>query len=180
MSSFEYYDLFLKCQSSGKYQIITFDMVNSKLINPQKRNVLQAKMLILIETLYDQIQQIEQDKDTKILVFEDNFQRLKDNYQQVGFGLKTEPFILGDMVGFTIYRDSIDLDYIIKLFNQLKYELKIDIDFHINTGYYETNDYELGHDLLFRGYCIDIVSNLHKNTSKKLLKTKNSQKLMIY
>ena len=135
MSSFEYYDLFLKCQSSGQYQIITFDIVNSKLIDVCKRKQIQISMFEMANILYEHILQIEKNNNVKILVFEKDFQYLKDNNRQIGFGFKIEPFVLGDMFGFTIYRNSLSLEYIINIFSLNKKRLIGKLIFFYNYKY---------------------------------------------
>lgn len=169
----EYYEMFISCQNTGKYQVFTFDLVDSKKLDIVNRNIIQIKLVELIKEMYLEIKNLEKFNSKKILVFEDDFIHLWDNKKMMGFGLKSEPFILGDMVGFTVYRNSIDREYIISLFNNLKDKYEIKNDFHINTGYYETNDYCKGNELFFRGYCIQIVSNLHKEKYKKMLKMIN-------
>ena len=42
------------------------------------------------------------------------------------------------------------------------YTFDIDFDLHISDGYYETNDYGEAGTRYFRGYCIDLLSNFHK------------------
>ena len=108
-------------------------------------------------------------KKKKILVFEEDFSHLEDNKKTNGFGLKIELFILGDMVGLTTYRDSITSEEILSLFNKLKNDLEIDYDFHINDGYYETNDWVEANKKYFRSHCIDLLSNMHKEDKKKVI-----------
>ena len=48
--------------------------------------------------------------------------------------------------------------------------LQIPFDFHIADGYYETNNWVEGKDKYFRGYCIDLLSNLHKDYNKEVRK----------
>lgn len=78
-------------------------------------------------------------------------------------GFKQEPFIYGDVIGFTVYRDSISKEEVMHIFNQSKEELNIDFEFHLADGYYETNDYALGNIKYFREYCIELLCNLHKS-----------------
>lgn len=170
MSTCEYNDLFFKCQDTGKYKVFVFDIVNSKLMNPDKRYHLQLKLIRLAEAMYKKIKEIEQQTNKSILVFEKNFIQLADNKRMTEFGLKREPFIIGDMFGFTIYRDSLNDKKVLAIFHELKVKLEIEAEFHINSGYYETNDYELGNELYFRGYCIDFVANMHKEHNKQLIK----------
>ena len=166
MSTFEYNDLFLRCQETGIYHVFTFDVKNSKKINSSDREQLQYKLIELILTMYKMLQKKEK---KKILVFEEDFSHLEDNKKTNGFGLKIEPFILGDMVVLTTYKDSITNEEILSLFNKLKNDLEIDYDFHINDGYYETNDWVEANKKYFRGHCIDLLSNMHKEDKKKVL-----------
>ena len=180
MSTLEYNDLFLKCQETGKYHIFCFDIICSKKMEPIKRCDAQIKIIELILMVYRKIETKELLENKKILVFEDEFTKLGEERLNV-FGYKQEPFIYGDLIGFTVYRDSITNDEVINIFNSCKKALEIDFNFHVADGYYETNNYMEGKDKYFRGYCIDLLSNLHKpynkQVRKELVKLK-SQKLL--
>ena len=93
-----------------------------------------------------------------------------------GFGFKQEPFIFGDLIGFTVYRDMITTEEVIDIFNSCKKTLKIDFEFHISDGYYETNNYIEANDKYFRGYLIDLLSKLHKPHNKEVRKKLIKQK----
>lgn len=164
MSSFEYNDLFLKCQNTGIYHVFTFDIKDSK--NIDDRYEVQEKLIKMIMNIYKEIQNIEQQENKTILVFEKDFVRLGENTK--GFGLKQEPFIIGDVVGLTTYRDSISTEEVLSIFQRQKEKVNLNVEFHIADGYYETNDYSEGKDKYFRGYCIDLLSNIHKDKNKKL------------
>jgi len=168
MSTFEYNDLFLKCQSNGKYHVFTFDIKDSKKIDSKNREILQHKLIELILTMYKMLKHKEKKENKKILVFEKDFTHLEENKKTNGFGLKVEPFILGDVIGLTVYRDSISNIEILELFDKLRKELNINYEFHINDGYYETNDWIEANTKYFRGYCIDLLSNLHKSYYEKV------------
>lgn len=168
MSTYEYHDLFLKCQDTGLYHVFTFDMVNSKNMSIEYRKNAQPKLISLMLKIYEKIKNIEKRTNKKILVFEDGFYSTFDHVRR-GFGLKQEPFIIGDMFGFTVYRDSISTETIYYLYEKYKKELGIDFDFHLANGYYETNDYSEGSTKYFRGYCIDVLSNYHKKEMQKEL-----------
>ena len=58
------------------------------------------------------------------------------------------------------------------IYQKYKQELNISFDFHLADAYYETNKWEEGTELFFRGYCIDILSNYHKNYIEKVIKKK--------
>lgn len=169
MSTHEYNDLFLKCQNSGRYHVFTFDIVGSKKMEHKIRYDAQYKIMELAMMIYKIIEQKELKENKKILVFEDEFTKLGE-YRLNVFGYKQEPFIFGDLIGLTVYRDSITTQEVIDIFNKCKKKLGIEFEFHIADGYYETNDWVEGKDKYFRGYCIDLLSNLHKPYNKEVRK----------
>ena len=166
MSYDEYNDLAIKAQNTGIYHIFVFDMMNSKEMDGNTRKENQIKTINLMNQIYNHIKNLEIKRNSKILVTFEN---------RDGFGLKDEPFIFGDTFGFTIYRDTLSYEEVINIFNYYKNLSNINIDFHIEHGYYETNDYTEGNTLYFRGYAISLLSNLHKKENriiKTLLKRK--------
>lgn len=120
----------------------------------------------MILNIYKRIEQKEQQENKRILVFESDFVSIGE--QTKGFGLKQEPFIVGDFVVLTTYRDSISNEEILNIFKEEKEKLNLDVEFHIADGYYETNNYEEGNTKYFRGYCIDLLMRLHKKEYKKI------------
>ena len=92
------------------------------------------------------------------------------------FGYKQEPFLLGDLIGLTVYRDTISSDEVINIFNNCKKILNVDFDFHMADGYYETNNWNEANNKYFRGYCIDLLSKLHKPDNEKIRKSLIKQK----
>ena len=64
-------------------------------------------------------------------------------------------------------------EYGISSVEECKEIIGIDYEFHYSDGYYETDDWCEGQDKYFRGYCIDLLSNLHKPYNKKLRKELN-------
>ena len=172
MSSFEYIDLYKKAQSNGKYHMFTFDIVDSKKMKSSTRWLSQQKMINLMLKIYNHIENIEIETNRKILMMEDGIVLYGDyDNMKNEFGLLMEPFVFGDTFGFTIYRDSLTYEEIINIYKYYKEELNIKFEFHIKDGYYDTNDWCRGNKLFFRGYCIDILSNYHKdkNPLKKML-----------
>jgi hypothetical protein len=118
------------------------------------------------------IENIEIETNRKILMMEDGIVLYGDyDNMKNEFGLLMEPFVFGDTFGFTIYRDSLTYEEIINIYKYYKEELNIKFEFHIKDGYYDTNDWCRGNKLFFRGHCIDILSNYHKdkNPLKKML-----------
>ena len=177
MSTNEYHNLFLKCQGTGKYHMFCFDRVNSRLEDPKIKQGIQEKMIELMNSIYSSIQEIEKQKNIKILVQEEGFVSFDSKERPKGFGNKREPFVYGDAFGFTIYQNTLDKYIILKLFEYHKKRLKIDYEFHITDGYYETNDYNEKNTKYFRSYCLDVIMNYHKpymqeelRLAKKLIK----------
>lgn len=178
MSTSEYNDLFIKCQNDPDaiYQVFTFDLVNSRNLNNIDLKEAEDSLVQIIKEVYLIIKKIEKVKKKKILVFEEDFNFLFDeNQKSSGFGLKTEPFKLGDMVGLTMYRDSLLTEEVIAIFDSVKTKYNYKYPLHYANGYYETNDYNKANEKYFRGYCIDIVSSMHKENIKKQLQKAEKQ-----
>ena len=100
MSTNEYHNLFLKCQGTGKYHMFCFDRVNSRLEDPKIKQGIQEKMIELMNSIYSSIQEIEKQKNIKILVQEEGFVSFDSKERPKGFGNKREPFVYGDFVVF--------------------------------------------------------------------------------
>lgn len=164
MSTLEYNDLFLKCQETGMYHVFGFDIKDSKSL--ENRYEVQEKLIQMILNIHKRIQEKEQQENKKILVFENDFVSMGEKTN--GFGLKQEPFIVGDFVGLTTYRDSISKEEVLNIFKEEKEKQNLDVEFHIADGYYETNDYTEANTKYFRGYCIDVLMRLHKKEYKKI------------
>ncbi len=169
MSSFEYIDLFNKAQDTGIYHMFTFDMVGSKKMSSDERFYSQEKMIELMMKIFNHLKEIEKKTNKRILILDciDIEEIDKITYKnQSRFGILHEPFCYGDTFGFTIYRDSLSVEEVLDIYNLYKEELQIDFNFHIADGYYETNLWEEGNKLFFRGYAIDLLSTSHKEDSK--------------
>lgn len=160
MSYSEYNDMFIKCQNSGKYHIFTFDIVDSKNMDIPIRYKAQKELIMLSNLLYEEIRKIEKKNNIKILL------DLKELDSEVFSN--TEPFIFGDMFGFTVYSNTIEYDQVVEIFNMLLKSNSIKTLYHISHGYYETNSYKEGNKLYYRGYCIQLVSNLHKKENEHI------------
>lgn len=177
MSTSEYNDLFLKCQSTtAPYHVYTFDIKDSKQMDSITREIARQKLLKFITLFYNKLYRKGLEENKHILILKPNYAFL-GGYSD-GFGMKTEPFILGDLVGLTVYKESITNSEMMQIYDECIKEVEIDFEFHIADGYYKTDDWCEAREKYFRGYCIDLLSNLHKpyndNIRKKLelLKTK--------
>ena len=185
MSSFEYIDMFDKCQDTAPYHLFIFDMKDSKIY--AKKDYI-SNLILLIYRIYEKIEEIEKKQNKEILHQSDNIIRTTLEKNNDTFMLKpkeekrvllrgdtTEPFqINGDTIGLTIKRDSLTENDILKLFDDTKKELGIDYEFHSANGYYETDDWREGSNKLFRGYAIQILSTKHKDKIKAKKKTFNN------
>lgn len=172
MSTLEYIDMFTERQNKGNYHMFSFDIICSQKMEPETRKQAQIKMIKLMNKIYNEIKQIEKISKTKILVMNIDGIVPYEKSKQVmhKFGMLFEPWIFGDTFGFTIYRNSLPKEIILSIYEKYKQELKINFDFHIADGYYETNKWEEGSELFFRGYCLDILLNYHKEKYKYLRK----------
>lgn len=174
----EYLDIFLESQSKGIYHMIVFDLINSKTIPPKERALLQEKMRKLCKLVFNHLVELENTTNREILVKDANFFRPWE-IQKKDLGYRMDPILFGDCIGFTVYKDSITKEFLIEIFNRYKEELKIENDFHIADGYYETNDYALGAEKCFRGYCFQTLESYHKaSTQKRLTKILASRQVL--
>ena len=166
-----YKKLFLECQKNkqGLYKMFVFDIKDSKKMSLESRITAQHQIIFLIERMYFDLKYLEESLNYKILLDDLKYGNIFDSIKN-NFAFLYDPFLLGDCVGLTIYNNSVSDEIIYYLFSKNKTELNIEFPFHINSGIYETDDWNLGNILCFRGYCLKILSNLQKEENKKLLK----------
>lgn len=157
-----YLDLFIDNQGKGKYQMFTFDIKDSKGMTSEKRLLAQYQIIELIERIYFDLRELEKLLDKQILIDREGYGNLFDKIVN-DFAFRYEPFVFGDVVGITILYDSINPRVILDLFKKNKKEIGIDFKFHVAFGNYETDDYGFGGHIAFRGYALEILSNLHKS-----------------
>lgn len=170
MSYNEYNDLFLKCQDNGMYHTFTFDIVGSKKMDYKTRYETQLLLFELAGLMYLKLRSIEKRTQKRILIYDDSFVNLFDVRQHAGYGIKIEPIIFGDMLAITVYRDSITKNEMLELFQTCKKLIGLECDFHYADGYYETNEWSEGNSKYYRGYCLQLLSELHKPYNKEVKK----------
>ena len=90
MSTFEYNDMFLLCQDTGKYHVYSFDIEGSKKMDHKTRYDAQIKLIKLMTSIYSVLEEIQKKTGRKILVFEDDFVRFDSGLPVKGFGMKVE------------------------------------------------------------------------------------------
>ena len=104
MSTYEYIDLCKKAQNANsKYKVFTFDIVNSKKMSKEVRNMASYKMELLMLKMYNEILNIEKRENKRILLKEDVVPYKDRQLVNKKFGMLYEPFIFADTFGFTIY-----------------------------------------------------------------------------
>ena len=178
MSYTEYKDLFEKAQINGQYHLFVYDIIRSrKGITQEER----GRIVKLIFQVYEKIEELEEREHRSILHRNKNLVQGKlkvektENGEVYKFdytGLQKdimerpdllEPFYLaGDLYGFTIERGTLTEEQIDQIFEQGKKKLNIAQKFHKANGYYETDEYEKGNELYFRGYCIQQLEEMSK------------------
>jgi len=171
MSSIEYADMFLKVQESNNapYHMFSFDIKESKKMIPTKRMLAQYDLFTLADLIYEELLKLEKRFNRKILLEKEEL----NNTTEL---LKDNPFVFGDALVVSIYNGSLSSDEMYSLFDNLKGELNSDYEFNRADALYETNDYSEGATKLYRGYCAQLLMELHKehykNVAKKLSKIK--------
>lgn len=169
MSTYEYIDLCEKAQNeNSKYRVFTFDIVNSKKMSKEVRNIATCQMELLMFRVYNEILNIEKLENRKILLKEDIVPYKDRHLVDRKFGMLFEPFLFADTFGFTVYNGSISEYEVVEIFEKYKGELRIDFSFHISSLCYETNDYRLRFTLFSRSHAIDICSELNKPLYSKI------------
>jgi len=185
MSYQEYKNMYIKCQETAPYRMFFYDVVDSKnKLTLDNRN----EMVQLLFNVYKQLEEKEISENKKILhksdflistelekinMKKDTFYKLKyqkydKNKIEVERADITEPFAFsGDMMGFTTLRGTITAYEIDEIFENEKKKLGLELDFHKANGYYETDKWEEGGKLYFRGYCMCQLDEISKQKSKE-------------
>lgn len=154
-----YIKLFNEAYGKGEYHTFAFDIKKSQKL--ENREEAQYQIIELIERIYFDLIELEKLLNKQILLHNDEYVNMFDKVDN-DFRHKYEPFILGDTVGITILSNSIPDDVLLSIYELNKREVGIDFEFHVNEGYYETDDYGLGVEKAFRGYAIKILCDYHK------------------
>lgn len=164
----KYYDIYLLAQKNldALYYVVSFDIVNSKLLSPKERYQAQINIIMIVKYVYDKLLESEKKLNKQVVLKDKRFVRpwdIKNKYN----GNFIDPLIFGDSFSFTVMRDTVTKDEIVNLVNKCKESINMKENFHIADGYYETNEYEEGNRILYRGYCLQILQNMHKPTIKQ-------------
>lgn len=162
MSFDEYIDMFKDCQKKNcPYRAFTFDVVNSR--NQPEYIFAKQSFFDLVDTVYSKLNQEEIDTKTVILLRGKFNKKLEvtNNIQNMNH---FNPMILGDMMTFFVHNGSISTDRMLEIFAESLEKANINYPFHFMTGVYETNDYALGGEKMYKGYMPQILERASKDT----------------
>lgn len=167
----EYLDLYLLAQKNPNslYYVVSFDTIDSRLMLPEKREMLQNNIDIIVKYVYNKLLDKELELNKQVVIKDKRFIRPWDFRTSNWNGNYIDPSVFGDSFGFTVLRDTVTKEEIIKWVNECKNILNMEEEFHIADGYYETNEYGEGGIKFFRGYCLQTLETLHKPRIKKEL-----------
>lgn len=168
----EYLDLYLSAQKNPNslYYVVSFDIIDSRTIAPEKRTILQRNIYIIMKYVYSKLLDIEVELNKQVIIKDERFIRPWDSNVSKWNGNYIDPSVFGDCFQFTILRDTITKEEIVGWVNECKNYLNMEEAFHITDGYYETNEYEEGGNKFYRGYCLQILETLHKPQIQKKIK----------
>lgn len=167
-------DLYEQGQKYGKYHLYSFDIKNSR--NLEKRAQAQVLMFELSYLMYEELKKIEKKLQKKILAddlktFEEDLKKKYcSKYINTTFLIVRDPFIQGDSFVITLYRDAIEKEIVIGIYEKYKKFLNIDFDFHLFDGYYETHDWVEGDKKYCRSDAVKDFTTMHKIETNKRLK----------
>lgn len=176
MSYAEYKNMFEKCQNTAPYHLFIYDVLKGRQIANQVR---QSNLIHLLFAVYEELEKLEKIKNMTILHKTENLYYAKLKKNEKGYNIEypkekitradlLEPFLIsGDLIGFTIKRNSLSAEQIDYIFEQKKKEIGINYSFHKANGFYETDKWEEGNKKYFRGYCIQQLEEKSKLNKKE-------------
>lgn len=159
----QYIDQFFKAQHNpnSQYYVVSFDIVNSKSLSDEEREKLQLNIFIIVKYVYDKLLENEKKLNKQVVIKDEKFVRPWELNKYNLNGNNIDPLVFGDCFQFTVLRNTVTKEEIINLVYECKNNLSMEEEFHISDGYYETNDIN-EEDKLFRGDCLQILSQKHK------------------
>lgn len=170
----EYLDLYLLAQEKkdAPYYMVSFDVANSKLFSDEENIHMHENINVIVKYVYNKLIETEKELNKQIVIKDERFVKpwgyihSKGNWN----GNYMDPFIFGDCFQFTVLRDTVSKDQIVKWVNECKNKLNMKEKLHVADGYYETNNWDEAGTKFYRGYCIQTLETLHKSRVQKELK----------
>ena len=176
----QYFDLYLLAQENkdAPYYVVSFDVVDSRLLSHEEMELLLQHIFLITQYVYGKLLEKEKELNRPVVIHDERFYTPWTKGNMMNSNYK-DPSILGDNFEFTVLRDTVTKEEIVKWVYECKKSLHMKEEFHIADGYYETNDYGERTTKFYRGYCLQVLERLHKKevqeeieqTRKKLIKT---------
>lgn len=167
----KYFDLYLLAQKNedALYYMVSFDVVNSQLLNDEEKNYMHACINIIVVYVYNKLMESEKELNRQVLIHDERFFHPWDGVIPKDLSY-LDPYRWGDCFQFTVLRDTITKEQIINWVNECKEKLNMKEEFHVADGYYETNDYEESNRKFYRSYCMRTLETLHKPEVQRAIK----------
>ena len=173
MSYEEYYDIFILAQQNknAPYYMVSFDVVGSKNVPEDEFVSFHQKLVFIISYVYKKLEDYEKETGQVVLIKDSRFfTPWSEEARETVDHNFMDPKLSGDCFLFTVLRDTITKEQIVNWVYEAKNRVGLEQDFHIADGYYETNEFGEANEKLFRGYCIKILENYHKKSTKAKIK----------
>ncbi len=170
----EYFDLYLLAQekNDAPYYIVSFDVANSKTLTTEENIRMHKNIDVIIKYVYNKLLETEKKLNKQIVIKDERFFKPWEVgvSRWSGNGNYMDPFIFGDCFQFTVLRNTVSKEQIIKWVDECKEKLNMKEELHLADGYYETNNWNESGTKFYRGYCIQTLETLHKSRVQKELK----------
>ena len=167
----EYIDFILRSKTTGKYILYSLDgKGDSRKNNPrlfiEKSFELMKEMTRLFFKLNNENPLVN---DNPIKINLD-----PENADIKGFACEYNPNLVnGDLISFYFYKDKINDDLFINIFNIACKNINNNFEYHLAIQEYETNEYSKASELLWVGYA---QQYLNSNKSKRIAILNNKNK----
>ena len=153
--------MFYKAQNKKcPYRAFTFDVINSR-CQKEYLETRATKFFKLLDVVYHLLEQEEINTNKKILLKDTLNQKFDITKPRVNNN-EYNPMILGDMLTFFVYNDSITTQRMLEIFSTALNMCNINYPFHFKTGVYQTNVYAEGTSKLYKGYMPQLLEKLSK------------------
>lgn len=169
----EYLNLYLSAQSNkdAPYYVVSFDVIGSTSLPDDEKLYMIENIETIMRYVYKRLLRREKKLNKQVLIKDERFctpwsPKSRETWRRFFM----DPFCLWDCFQFTVLRDTIPKDQIIKWVYECKEKIGMKEEFHITDGYYETNEYGEGGTKFYRGYCLLTLGNFHKPFIQNRLK----------
>jgi hypothetical protein len=199
MAAEDHINEFLLAQKNEQapYYVVSFDVVNCKLL----KETVTDNIFVIMKYVYSKLLESEKILNKQVVIKGEKWIRawetiiipdsLPVHENTVGSipikkiaeyraSFNIDPWVCGDCFEFTVLRDTVSKEEIIKWVYECNEMLNFGYEFHIADAYYETNNYYEKYDKLYRVDCLSVLEQFHKpdfqKKYKRLLKKMNKTK----